>query len=212
MSEDFLADLLTQQPYRPQPLLVVLSGPSGAGKDTILARMRQLGRPYHIAVTATTRPQRPTERDGVDYIFLSVEEFLRLRDRGELLEWAQVYGHYYGVPKEQVRQALARGQDVLLRVDVQGAATLRRLVPQGVFIFITPPSFRELERRLRLRGTDPPEALAERLRIARSEMACLPSFTHLVVNEDGQVDRAVATIDAIITAEKHRIPPRKVVI
>ncbi|MCS7206888.1 MAG: guanylate kinase [Dehalococcoidia bacterium] len=210
MADDFLAQTLLQTCYQPKPLLVVLSGPSGAGKDTILARMRELGRPYHFVVTATTRPKRPHEQEGVDYFFLSQEEFERIRARQGFLEWAQVYGHYYGVPREQVRQALQAGRDVLMRVDVQGAATLRRLVPQAVFIFVTPPSLAELERRLYQRGADTPEALQRRLQTARQEMASLPLFDYLVLNENGRVDEAVAAVEAIICAEKRRIPHRQV--
>lgn len=210
MPEDFLAQTLLLNCYRPKPLLVVLSGPSGAGKDAILTRMRELGRPYHFVITATTRPKRPQERDGIDYFFLSPEEFERIRASEGFLEWAQVYGYYYGVPREQVRQALAEGRDVLMRVDVQGAATLRKLVPQAVFIFITPPTLEELERRLRQRGADSPEALERRLQTARQEMQCLPNFDYLVINENGRLDEAVATVEAIIAAEKRRIPHRQV--
>ncbi|GBD11188.1 Guanylate kinase [bacterium HR23] len=210
MAEDVIAQTLLRECYQPKPLLVVLSGPSGAGKDAILARMRQLGRPYHFVVTATTRPKRPWEQDGVDYYFLSPEEFERMRAHQGFLEYAQVYGHFYGVPREQVRQALAQGKDVLMRVDVQGAKTIRRLVPQAVFIFVTPPSLAELERRLRQRGAESHEALQRRLQTAQQEMECLPSFDYLVINEDGRLDEAVSAVEAIICAEKRRIPHRRV--
>lgn len=210
MDKDYLASTLLQECYRPKPLLVVLSGPSGAGKDAILTRMRQLGRPYHFVVTATTRPKRPHEQDGVDYFFLSAEEFERIRTNQGFLEWAQVYGYFYGVPKEQVRQALAQGRDVLIRVDVQGATTIRRLVPQAVFIFVTAPSLSELERRLRQRGTDSPKALERRLETVRQELEYLPTFDYLVINENGRLDQAVAAVEAIIAAEKCRLPHRVV--
>lgn len=192
------------------PLLVVITGPSGVGKDAALKRMRLLERPWHFTVTATTRPRRPQERDGVDYIFLEPERFHEMLKAGEFLEYAQVYGYWYGVPRQQVREALERGLDVIMKVDVQGASTIKRLVPQGVFIFLAPPSMEELERRLRQRKTESPKVLETRLKRAREEMECLPMFDYLVVNQNGRLDEAVACIDAIITAEKCRIPPRRI--
>jgi guanylate kinase len=189
---------------------VVITGPSGVGKDAALKRMRLLERPWHFTVTATTRPRRPQERDGVDYIFLEPERFHEMLKAGEFLEYAQVYGYWYGVPRQQVREALERGLDVIMKVDVQGASTIKRLVPQGVFIFLAPPSMEELERRLRQRKTESPKVLETRLKRAREEMECLPMFDYLVVNQNGRLDEAVACIDAIITAEKCRIPPRRI--
>ena len=139
---------------RPTSLLVVLSGPSGVGKDAVLSRMREGAVPYHFTVTATTRAQRPGERDGVDYIFLTSDQFDRMVEQDGFLEWAHVYGNRYGVPKDQVRKALEQGKDVLLKADVQGAATLKRLAPEAVFIFLVAPSLEELERRLRDRKTE----------------------------------------------------------
>lgn len=197
--------------HRPAPpLLVVLSGPSGVGKDALLSRMRQLDRAYHFVVTLTTRSRRPAEVEGVDYHFVSVAEFQRMLAQDELLEWANVYGNFYGVPKDQVRRALARGQDVLVKPDVQGATTIRRLAPQAVFIFLAPPSLDELARRLRQRKTESAADSALRLRTAREEMACLSMFDYVVVNRDGGLDDAVAAVEAIIQAEKCRINPRLV--
>ena len=196
--------------YAPPPLLVVLSGPSGAGKDALLAHLKALGRPYHFTVTCTTRPPRSGERDGVDYIFLSEEEFGRRLAAGAFLERARVYGYLYGVPRDQVREALGRGKDVLIKADVQGAATIKRLIPQAVFIFLVPPSLEDLEHRLRQRKTEDPAVLQTRLRIAQKEMEALHLFEYLVVNRDGRLGEAAAAVEAIIAAEKCRIPPREV--
>ena len=138
----------------PRPVLVVLSGPSGVGKDATLDLLRASGHPFHFVVTATTRPIRPGEVDGVDYHFVSVGEFAEMIEKGELLEYAVVYGDYKGIPKEHVREALASGKDVIMRIDVQGAATIRKLVPNAVTIFLTAESEAELVRRLQERKTE----------------------------------------------------------
>ena len=197
-------------PSGPSPLFVVLSGPSGVGKDAVLARMRRLGRPYHFVVTATTRPQRAGEQDGVDYFFISPDQFLEMMDRGDFLEHAQVYGKWYGVPQPQVKEALDKGVDVLVKTDVQGAATLKRVVPEGVFVFLAPPSLKELEERLRQRKTESTEELTLRIQTARKEMKDLSMFDYVVVNYNGRLEETVARLEAIITAEKCRIPPRRV--
>ena len=190
------------------PLLVVLSGPSGVGKDAALARMKQLDRPWHFVVTATTRPQRPGEQNGVDYIFLDTDAFLKMKERDEFLECAQVYGRWYGVPRSQVRQGLHGGRDVILKVDVQGAETVRGLAPEAVFIFMVPSSFDELRSRLAQRMTEPSADLELRLSVARSELARVDEFEYRVVNRDNCLDQTVADIDAIIAAEKCRVRPR----
>ena len=194
----------------PTPLLVVLSGPSGVGKDAVLSRMREGTVPYHFTVTATTRAQRPGERDGVDYIFLTSDQFDRMVEQDGFLEWAHVYGNRYGVPKDQVRKALEQGKDVLLKADVQGAATMKRLAPEAVFIFLVAPSLEELERRLRDRKTENTTDVNLRLRTARAEMGHQPMFDYVVVNPDNALDEAVTEIEAIIAQEKERKPPRKV--
>ncbi|MFQ5861015.1 MAG: guanylate kinase, partial [Dehalococcoidia bacterium] len=173
-------DLPTQYPEG-SPVLLVLSGPSGAGKDAVLKRMRTLQRPWHFVVTATTRPKRSGEQEGLDYIFLEPSTFQAMQERGEFLECAQVYGRWYGVPRQQVREALEQGRDVLMKVDVQGAATIKRLAPQAVFVFLAPPSLEELERRLRQRATESRTDLEVRIQTARQEMESLPSFDYLVV-------------------------------
>ncbi len=192
------------------PLLIVISGPSGAGKDSVIRRMKELGVPLHFVVTMTTRPPRPGEENGKDYIFVSEEEFEKLLREGGFLENAVVYGHRYGVPKEQVKKALESGKDVVMRVDVQGARTLRRLAPEAVFIFLIPSSEEELVRRLRARSTEDEKALELRLSIAREEMKSLEEFDYVVVNADGRLDEAVQKIMAIITAEKCRTKPRRI--
>jgi guanylate kinase len=193
-----------------EPLLVVLSGPSGVGKDAVMTRMKERKIPLHYTVTATTRSRRPNEVHGRDYFFISHEAFQQLIEGDELLEWALVYGDYKGIPKQQVRDAMAEGQDVVLRIDVQGAATIRELAPGAVLIFLAPPSMEELARRLRERRTESVEALERRLRAAREEMKRLPLFDYVVVNYQDRLDDAVDRIAAILLAEKMRVKSRRV--
>ena len=193
-----------------RPLLVVLSGPSGVGKDAALNKLRTLERPWHFVVTATTRPRRPGERDGIEYIFLNPSEFEAMVEKGDFLEHAQVYGNRYGVPRQQVREAMEKGLDTILKVDVQGAATIKKVAPEAVFIFLAPPSMEELSRRLSLRATESQMDLETRTQTARREMNRLSDYDYQVINADGRLDQAIACIDAIITAEKCRIPPRRV--
>ena len=192
------------------PLLIVLSGPSGVGKDAALNALKLLDRPWHFVVTATTRPQRPGEQDGIDYIFLETAAFLEMKEQDELLECAQVYGNWYGVPRSQVSQGLKDGKDVILKVDVQGADTVRRLAPEALFIFMIPGSFDELRDRLTQRMTEGPSEIDLRLGIAWSELGRVADYDYRVVNRDEQLDQAIAEIDAIVTAEKCRVGPRKV--
>jgi len=195
-----------------QPLLVVLSGPSGVGKDSILMRMRDIGFPFHFVVTATSRARRPGERDGYDYHFVSKERFEEMIAQGELLEWAEVYGHYKGIPKSEVAQALQSGRDVILRIDVQGAATIKRLAPEAVFIFLAPGSFAELHNRLQWRRTESPDQMEQRLAMARREMDALDTFDYVVINREDHLDDAVGQIRNIMSAEKQRVRPRRVVL
>ena len=189
----------------PQPLLVVLSGPSGVGKDAVLNRMRELERPYHYVVTATTRPRRPGERDGIDYHFLSQQEFQRMIKEGQFLEWAEVYGHLYGVPKREISLAISKGTDAIVKVDVQGAATIKKILPQAVFIFLMPPSMEELERRLKNRHSESPADLELRLKKAREEMKKMTLFHYVLINHRDKVDDVVTQIDTIIAAERCRV-------
>jgi guanylate kinase len=193
-----------------QPLLLVLSGPSGVGKDTVLEAMRRAHPELFFTVTATTRPQRPGEIDHVHYIFLGQGEFGALLAQGDFLEHAEVYGNSYGVPRSQVRRALQRGQDVLIKIDVQGAATLRQIAPEAVLIFLAPPSMEELTRRLRNRKTEDIDELIRRVNTAEREMAELVHFDYVVINESDRVEDTVQTITAIITAERCRVRQRRV--
>ena len=201
-------DLLPKEYLARSPLLIVLSGPSGVGKDAVLTGLRQIKRPYHFTVTATTRPQRANERDGVDYFFYTPDAFMAMKDRGEFLESAHVYGHWYGVPRSQVRDALSKGLDVFIKIDVQGAATIKSLAPQAVFVFLAASTLEELERRLRQRKTEREVDMERRIKTAQEEMARLPMFDYVVTNDNGRLDHAVATIEAILQAERCRIPPR----
>ena len=193
-----------------QPLLIVVSGPSGAGKDTVVQRMQERGLPFHFVVTATTRPQRPTEVHGRDYWFVSKEEFARMIEQNELIEYAIVYGDYKGIPRAQVREALASGRDVVMRLDVQGAETVRRLAPDALLIFITTDNEEELVRRLQERKTETSDALAIRIATARKELKRLEAFDYVITNHDFQLDHTVDVIRAIIEAEHHRVRQRKV--
>ena len=202
----------SQLPFnRPtRPLLIVLSGPSGVGKDAVLARMKESCYPLKYITTLTTRPRRANERDNVDYHFVSPEIFQEMIENKKLLEWAKVYGHWYGVPKEAVKQALDKGQDVMVKVDIQGAATIKKILPQAILAFLMPPSIEELLRRLKQRHTESPSDLTLRLKTAEAEMTQLPLFDYIVVNKWDEIDQAVSEIKAIITAEKCRVTPREI--
>ena len=193
-----------------RPLLIVISGPSGAGKDAVLTKMKKLGCPVEHIVTVTTRPQRDKERNNVDYHFISKERFQEMIEHKELLEWANVYGNWYGVPKEPVKQALDKRQDVIVKVDIQGAATIKKILPQAVSIFLVPPSMAELGSRLKHRHTESPFDLALRIKTAEKEIKKLSLFDYIVVNQQDEIDRAVSEIMAIITAEKCRAIPREI--
>jgi len=196
--------------HHPQPLLIVISGPSGAGKDTLMQRMKERGLPFHFVVTATTRPKRSNEVHGMDYWFVTKEEFARMIDEDELIEHAIVYGDYKGIPKQQVREALVSGMDVVMRLDVQGAETVRKLAPQALLIFVTTDSEEELVRRLETRKTETADSLAIRIATARKELNRVEAFDYVIVNRDFHLDETVDMIRAIIDAEHHRVNPRKV--
>lgn len=196
--------------YNPQPVLIVISGPSGAGKDTVLQCMKERELPFHFVVTATTRAMRPGEMHGKDYIFVSNDEFARMIEADELLEYAIVYNDYKGIPKQQVRDALDSGKDVVMRIDVQGAATIRKIVPEAVLVFLTTESEEAMVRRLEARKTETPEGLKLRIATARQELKRIGEFDYIVVNPEFHLDDAVDTIQAIISAEHHRTKPRKV--
>jgi guanylate kinase len=201
-----------REPYHFEtyPLLIVISGTPGAGKDSVIQRLKDRDHPFHFVVTATDRPPRPGEVHGRDYFFLTAVEFETMVGNDELLEHALVYGQHKGVPKQQVREALASGKDVVMRIDVQGATTIRNLVPEAVLIFLTAPSEEELVQRLHQRGSDSPEQIEKRIATAREEMKRLPEFDYIVVNRDGELDRAVDDVLAIVRAEHCRAKPRVV--
>ncbi len=193
-----------------QPLLMVISGPSGVGKDALLKEMKRRSseRVSNLmvcyVVTATTRLRRPEEVDGVDYYFLSEVDFRRMIEEGRFLEWVEVYGNLYGVPLSEVENARVQGKDLIVKVDVQGAATIKKLFPQAILIFIAPPSMEELTKRLKQRRTESPEEIELRLRITQQEMETRPLFSYVIVNQD--IDVAVSQIETIITVEKRRNP------
>jgi guanylate kinase len=193
-----------------QPLLIVISGPSGVGKDSVLQRMKERELPFHFVVTATTRPQREGEVDGVDYHFVTSDEFAEMIEKGELLEYAIVYNDYKGIPKRQVRQALASGQDVIMRIDVQGAETIRELCPDALLVFLSTRTEEELVARLEARKTETPEGLKLRIATARQELKRVAMFDYYVVNADFRLDETVDIILSIIKAEHHRTKPRQV--
>ena len=196
--------------HHPQPLLIVISGPSGAGKDTVMQRMQERGLPFHFVVTATTRPKRANETHGKDYFFVSKEEFAHMLDEDELIEHAIVYGDYKGIPKQQVREALATGKDVVMRIDVQGAETVRKMAPEALMIFITTENEEELVQRLETRKTETADSLALRIATARKELKRVEAFDYVIVNRDFHLDHTVDMIRSIIDAEHHRVKPRKV--
>lgn len=195
---------------KPEPLLIVLSGPSGVGKDVTLHALKKRNIPLHFVVTATTREARPEETHGVDYFFYSKEEFQAMIDANELLEYAIVYEDYKGIPKEQVRKAMQSGLDVILRVDVQGAAKLRELNPDAVLIFLLPSSVKEWHERLNNRQTETEESMNIRLNKVKWELEYLSIFDYMVVNRHNCLEEAVETIVDIIHAEHHRTIPRKI--
>ena len=187
------------------PLLIVLSGPSGVGKDAALTELRKLDRPWHFVVTATTRKIRSGETDGKDYIFLDEPTFLDMKYRDEFVEFAQVYGNWYGVPKSQVIIGLEAGKDVILKIDVQGAATVRKMAPNALFLFMVPGSFEELQERLSQRMTESTPEIELRLKTAENEMNQSNGFDRQVVNSKDNLGQAVADIDAAIAEEKRRV-------
>lgn len=166
------------------PFIIVVSGPSGVGKSTIVKRVLEHRSDIRPSVSMTTRDPRGDERDGVDYYFLSEDDFIRKRDEGKLLEWAPVHGHLYGTPAGYVDEQLGKGRNVLLEIDVQGGLTVKEKRPGAVLVFLLPPSLEELERRLRGRGTDDEEAVRRRLENARGELAYYDRYDYLVLNED----------------------------
>lgn len=192
-------------------MLVIVSGPSGVGKDSVIEALRREPRDpdYHYVVTCTTRPRRRYEVDGVHYHFLEPAEFARLRDAGELLEANEVHGNWYGTPRADVRHALRQGHDVILKIDVQGAAMVKQTVPEALLIFLVPPSLEDLFGRLQARATESADELDVRQRNAALELARQEDYDHVVVNETGQIERTARRIHEIILDEKAAHPDRR---
>ncbi len=197
-------------PDEPRPVVMILSGPSGAGKDSALDALERLGVPFHRVVTATTRPPRPGEVDGVDYHFVSMKRFAEMIDRDELIEYAMVYGDYKGVPKSEIIEPLARGEDVIMRVDVQGAETMAKKLPGAVTVFLTVPSEEELIQRLQERKADSDEQIAIRIAHARKELEELPKFQYAVVNRRDMLEETARVLWAILTATRARTDYQRV--
>ncbi|KAM7278462.1 hypothetical protein ACFE04_005596 [Oxalis oulophora] len=197
----------------PRPLVIVISGPSGVGKDAVINKLRQSRTNLHFVVTATSRAMRPGEIDGKDYIFVTKEEFLNLVEMNELLEYALVYGDYKGIPKNQIRDFMAKGCDIVLRVDIQGARTLRRILgDSAVFVFVVAGSEMEMVERLIGRKTESKEELLVRIATAKEEVKHIKSFDYVVVNSHGKLDEAARLLESIIDAEKAKVRQRNVAI
>ena len=190
-------------------MVVVISGPSGVGKDVMIESMIESVRlGFHFTVSATTREARPGEVEGVNHYFVSVDAFVNLIASDDLLEWAMVYGNYYGVPKQQLREALSAGKHVIVRVDVQGAKRITEIIPQALLIFIVPPSLEVLRSHLENRGVDSEEEMKKRLAAASEEINQASLFDYTVTNEENKLDETVEKVVEIIETESKRIPPR----
>jgi guanylate kinase len=193
-----------------QGLLFVLSAPSGTGKDTVINTLKQQGMDFYVVHSVTTRDPRPGESEGNPYHFVSQETFERLVSQNELLEYANVHGNWYGQPRKPIRDNLYAGRDVLLKIDVKGAATIRRKVPEAIFIFLIPGSLEELAQRLTDRQTETEEELQRRLADARKELAEQHWYDYLITNRQGHLQEAVDNLRAIMLAEHCRVHPRKI--
>jgi guanylate kinase len=199
---------------RPGAQLVIISGPSGVGKDSIIAAMQQRrpSHPRHYVITCTTRRRRENEIDGVSYLFLEPEDFARLRDADNLLEASEVHGNWYGTPRDQVQSALVSGRDAILKIDVQGAHKVRAAVPDALLIFVVPPSIEVLRERLLGRNTEATAEIERRFRDAAYELARQREYDHVVINETDLIELTAQRIDDIIAAEHERYPDRRIVV
>lgn len=191
----------------PLGTLYIVTAPSGAGKTTLVHAVLEREPGLALSISYTTRAPRPGEVDGRDYRFVSREEFLRLRDGGELLEWAEVHGNYYGTSRTWIETQLQQDRDVLLEIDWQGARQVRRMFPHAVSIFILPPSLEALEARLRDRGTDSEATIARRLAAAREEMRHVEEFDYVIIND--RLERAIDELTAVVRAARLRLPVQK---
>jgi guanylate kinase len=204
-----MSDSINFNLSHPEPLLIVISGPSGAGKDAVLKEMQKRNLPFHFVVTVTDREMRAGEENGVDYFFVTTQEFKDLISSKALIEYALVYGQFKGIPKAQVDEALASGKDVVLRIDVQGAAKVRELYPQCIQIFLVPDDYQKWYDRLVKRRTETPDTMRLRVKTAREEMLRVGEFDYLVTNPHEHLADAVDHIQSIIDAEHHRVNQRK---
>lgn len=211
MTHDLAVTPETTVAGTPGAMLVIVSGPSGVGKDTVIQALCQVPTTpeRYFVVTSTTRPRREYEVDGVHYHFLDAAEFERRRLAGGFLEANLVHGHWYGTPRDEVRQALVAGRDAILKIDVQGAAMVKQVVPDALLVFLVPPSLEDLFSRLQSRATETADQLDIRQRNAALELARKDDYDHVVVNETGQVARTAARVDEIIRAEKAAHPDRR---
>jgi guanylate kinase len=203
-------DSLNFDLYHPNPLLIVISGPSGVGKDSVVKELMKRNPKLHFVVTTTSRPARQNEKEGIDYFFVTKEEFEGMIARNDLIEYANVYEQYKGAARRQVTDAWASDMDVIMRVDVQGAARYRKLFPEALLIFLLPTSEEELIFRLKDRGTESEESIRIRMNTTRSELEYLNIFDYIVYNPAGKLSEAVANIEAIITSEHHKVQQRTV--
>ena len=192
------------------PLLIVISGPSGIGKDTVVDGLKDRNLPFRFVITATSRPPRANEVNGLDYFFYTKEKFEDMVEEDEFLEHAWVYSDYKGVPKSQVQEALACGEDVVMRLDVQGAETVHELYPDAVLIFLTASSKAEWLQRLRARRSESEEELKVRIQTAKAEYETLKIFDYIVINKEDELDHTLDVIESIIQAEHHRVDPKRV--
>jgi guanylate kinase len=205
------SDSLSFDLYHPKPLLIVISGTSGVGKDAVLKGLKRRNLPLHFVVTATSRAPRNDEVDGIDYFFYSREEFKQRIERGEFVEYALVYDDYKGIPRWQIDEALLSGRDVVIKVDVQGAATLRNLYPEAVLIFLIPDTVEEWYARLKARNTESPENLKVRVETAKAEVRQIDLFDYIVINAQDRLENAVDDIIDIINSEHHQVHHRKLI-
>jgi guanylate kinase len=200
---------LTNSPSS-NPLVLVISGPSGVGKDAILNRMKERNFPFSFITTVTTRKRRAAEKDGVDYHFISVDDYQKILANNGFLESAQVYGNWYGVPRDPVKAALAQGKDTIIKVDIQGVANIKKVLPEAIFVFILAPSAEELSKRLCQRRTETPVDLQLRLKTAEKELQEISKFDYAVMNPCNDIESAIRDLMSIVRAEKCRTNPRRV--
>lgn len=179
--------------------LFIISGPSGAGKGSVIQKAREIGPDIKTTISVTTRPKRPGEKDGVDYHFVTEEDFDDKVKKGYFVEWVELYGYKYGTPKDQVDDAVRTGENIFLEIDIQGAGEVKKLMPESVLIFIMPPSLEELEKRLKRRKTEKEETLTKRIRLAKEEIAAYDFYDYVIVND--KLDKAAKELADIISKE-----------